>query len=223
MSSTPSGPPTDCTRCGKPEGLCVCTELAALPKLAPRLKCLILQHPQEPDHELGTARLTEILLPGATVRVGLSWPNLAKASGSAAMDPKRWAVLHLGSGVKGPAPAGPGLWFVDKKGALRLEQPKPRDLDGLIVLDGTWSQAKTLWWRNAWMLKLPRAILVPSRKSLYGALRREPRRECVATIEAIAESLTFLGEPAAIGENLRAGFSALLEKKQRPRKPDALP
>jgi hypothetical protein len=30
----------------------------------------------------------------------------------------------------------------------------PSALDGLIVLDGTWSKAKTLWWRNPWLLSV---------------------------------------------------------------------
>jgi len=53
-----------------------------------------------------------------------------------------------------------------------------------VLLDGTWSQAKALWWRNAWMLKCQRVILGPSRPSRYGQLRREPRRDGLSTIEA---------------------------------------
>ena len=43
------------------------------------------------------------------------------------------------------------------------------------MLDGTWSQAKALWWRNAWMLKCQRVILGPAQPSRYGKLRKEPR------------------------------------------------
>ena len=45
-----------------------------------------------------------------------------------------------------------------------------------MLLDGTWSQAKALWWRNAWMLKCQRVILGPKRPSRYGKLRKEPRQ-----------------------------------------------
>jgi type I site-specific restriction-modification system R (restriction) subunit len=54
-----------------------------------------------------------------------------------------------------------------------------------VLLDGTWSQAKALWWRNAWMLKCQRVILGPKRPSAYGKLRKEPRQDglLVATAE----------------------------------------
>src|SRR4051794_27654522 len=35
-------------------------------------------------------------------------------------------------------------------------------LEGVVLLDGTWSQAKALWWRNPWMLKCQRVILNPT-------------------------------------------------------------
>jgi hypothetical protein len=157
------------------------------------------------------------------LKIGLSWPNLSKALGgaeplAAKAEPQRWATLYLGSGVKSGLEKNqalkPGLHFVTKQGNLAPKQPTPQDLDGIIILDGTWSQAKALWWRNAWLLKTRRAVLQPSRKSLYQELRREPRRECLSTIESIAESLLALGEPAETGEKLRGLFSALLQKKR---------
>ena len=52
------------------------------------------------------------------------------------------------------------------------------DIEGIVLLDGTWSQAKALWWRNAWMLKCQRVILGPKRPSRYGQAppRAAPRR-----------------------------------------------
>jgi len=72
-------------------------------------------------------------------------------------------------------------------------------LDGIILLDGSWSQAKALWWRNPWLLKLRRLILAPPRPSLYGTLRKEPRADSVSTIEAAAYSLAAIeGDPALV-------------------------
>jgi DTW domain-containing protein YfiP len=136
---------------------------------------------------------------------------LKKALGKEAT-PSRWIVLYLGSGIKGgtPTPASP-LQFVDRKGDVTTP---PSDIEGVIVLDGTWSQAKALWWRNAWLLKLHRAILTPSRSSLYRELRKEPRRECLSTVETLAETLVALGEPEQTGEELRSLFSHLLDKQR---------
>lgn len=197
-----------CPRCDKRLELCVCETVRPLET---RLHVLILQHPQEPDKDLGSAKLAHLSLPNSTLRIGLSWPNLAKALGRPAEN-QRWAVLYLGSGIKGPS--RPGITFVTKKAEMLNEQASARDLDGIVVIDGTWSQAKTIWWRNAWLLKLRRAVLVPKHKSLYKELRREPRRECVSTIEAIAEALEALGEPQTVSDSLRKTFGELLEKQR---------
>lgn len=201
-----------CPRCEKPTPrLCVCD---AIPALKPRLKVLVLQHPQEPREALGTAKIATLALAGSELRVGLSWANLKRALGHEA-DPKRWAVLYLGSGVKTesgePVKLKPGtLTWVNKKG--RQVAGGAAGLEGLLVLDGTWSQAKALWWRNAWLLKLPRLVLEPGKPSLYGKLRREPRPECVSTLEGIAEALTLLGEKPSVETGLRALFATLVER-----------
>src|SRR4051812_7531837 len=60
------------------------------------LRILVLQHPQEPDKELGSAALLVRALTNARLRVGLSWSSLSKALGEEAK-PSEWAVLYLGS------------------------------------------------------------------------------------------------------------------------------
>ena len=88
-----------CPRCLKPQPLCVCDEIEPV---ANRIALLILQHPQEQDRLLGTARVAAQQFTQATLKVGLSWPSLAKALGASA-DPKRWATLFLGSTRAGGA------------------------------------------------------------------------------------------------------------------------
>jgi hypothetical protein len=85
-------------------------------------------------------------------------------------------------------------------------------IKGLVVLDGSWSQAKTLWWRNAWVLKCRRLVLNPKRPSLYGRLRREPRREGLATCEAVGLALARLEGRPDIEADLTARFGALLDR-----------
>ncbi len=173
---------------------------------------LVLQHPQEPDKDLGSAWLAVQCLQGARLRVGLSWPNLSKAWGEP-VDPSRWGVLYLGSGPSGPSPSQAPLFWTDKKGLPKSTQENRallESLQGLVILDGTWSQAKALWWRNPWVLKLKRLMLSPPQPSLYRELRREPRRECLSTIESIALALDAMGEPAEATTHLRASFNDLL-------------
>jgi DTW domain-containing protein YfiP len=213
-------PPETCDDCLKIKELCIC---ATIKKLKTQHHVLILQHPQEPDKDLGTAQLAHLALPNSTLKIGLSWRNLSAALGRETQN-QRWAVLYLGSGAKlaaGSEKLVPGLNLTNKNGVPfeSREGKKIKDeLEGIIILDGTWSQAKTLWWRNAWLLKVRRAILNPTHKSLYGSLRKEPRRECLSTIESIAEGLNSLGEPANVGDELRGTFSTLLTRYQDEKK-----
>src|SRR5579862_4962563 len=150
--------PQDCARCGKPATLCVCASIAPI---ANRIALLILQHPQEQDRELGTARLAALHLRNATLKIGLSWPSLAKALGRP-VEPKRWAVLYLGSVARNTLPTTREIVAVDSKGAPLADQDAAlKGLEGIVLLDGSWSQAKALWWRNPWVLKCRRIVLNP--------------------------------------------------------------
>jgi DTW domain-containing protein YfiP len=198
-----------CPKCGKPMSLSVCDEIVPIDN---RVALLVLQHPQEQDKLLGTARLAAVSLKNATFRIGLSWPSLAKALGRAA-DPKRWAVLYLGSLRPKDFPAGRDVMALDRKGnPLDDQEEALADIDGVIVLDGTWSQAKALWWRNPWVLKAKRVALNPKRPSLYGALRREPRREGLATIEAAGMLIARLEHRPEIETRLTENFQKMLSK-----------
>lgn len=175
-----------------------------------RIQVVILQHPQEQDRALGTAGLTVRHLRHAVLKVGLSWPSLAKVLGRP-VDPHRWAVLYLGSAKAAAAAPGREIVFLDRKSEPEADQDALlRDIEGVVLLDGNWSQAKALWWRNAWMLKCRRIILGPVRPSRYGRLRREPRRDGLSTIEAAALLVSRLENRPEIETALMASFEKLL-------------
>ena len=202
-----TGAAAECPRCGKPTELCVC---AGIEPIDNRIALLILQHPQEQDRELGTARLTVLHLKRAALKTGLSWQSLAKALGRE-VNPKRWAVLYLGAASAAKLPKDRELTLLDSKGAPLPEQERAlAELDGVIVLDGSWSQAKTLWWRNPWVLKCRRLALNPKQPSRYGKLRREPRREGLSTLEAAALAVARLGRQPEIESALGLSFARLL-------------
>jgi DTW domain-containing protein YfiP len=204
-----------CPRCGKPAALCLC---AGIQPIDNRIAVLILQHPQEQDVALGTARLTALHLKKAALRVGLSWPSLTKLLGRP-VDPKRWAVVYLGSAKPAELGRGREIVLVDRKGAGLPDQDTAlAELEGVILLDGSWSQAKALWWRNPWMLKCRRIVLAPRRPSRYGKLRREPRREALSIIEATALLLSRLEQRPDIEQALTATFEALLNRYRESRR-----
>ncbi|MBU0799669.1 MAG: DTW domain-containing protein [Alphaproteobacteria bacterium] len=203
-------PTENCPQCEKPLKLCIC---AALSPVHNRVQVLILRHPQEQDRVLGTARMTVLQLQNAVLKTGLSWANLSKAWGHPVLDPKKWGVLYLGT-MKTAAPLPPRpLTVINRKGEPAAEQDSVLDdIEGIILLDGNWAQAKALWWRNAWMLKCRRLVLQPPRESFYGSLRKEPRKESVSTIEAAAYTLAALDHDDTLAEKILPPFHALLTK-----------
>jgi len=96
-------------------------------------------------------------------------------------------------------PADPGDWGVLYLGSTR-------------AADRNWAQAKALWWRNAWLTKLRRFVVVPDGPSLYGELRREARPDAVSTIEAVALALSALEDDPTLRPRLLTPFRALLDK-----------
>jgi DTW domain-containing protein len=164
---------------------------------------VVLQHPQEPDVQLGSAALLVRCLKGAELKVGLSWRNHRAALGEDCQ-PSQWWVLNPDSKLV----LRPGEFAVTQGKARLVEPNKPA---GIVLLDGTWSQGKALWWRNPWLLKLKRVTICPASPSLYGSLRREPRAGAVSTIEAAAELARFLGEKEN-GDYLRNSFSGMLRE-----------
>jgi hypothetical protein len=214
-TEAPAAAANDCARCLKPLALCICDTVEPVDN---RIALLILQHPQEQERALGTARLTALHFRNATLKIGLSWPSLTKALGRP-VDPLRWAVLYLGSAHAAQLAPGRDVVVLDRKGAALPDQDAAlAAVEGVIVLDGTWSQAKTLWWRNAWMLKCRRVVLGPSRPSRYGKLRREPRRDGLATIEAAALLLSRLEKRPEIALTLHKNFEHMLERYRTARR-----
>jgi tRNA-uridine aminocarboxypropyltransferase len=175
---------------------------------------LVLQHPQEQDRVLGTARLLVDSLAKARLAVGLSWRNLSHALKEPA-EARNWGVLYLGSAqarvLAHNAKDGQPLIALDRKGERLVDQAAARaELEGMVALDGNWTQAKALWWRNPWLTKLRRFIVVPDRPSLYGDLRRQARPDALSTLEAVALALSVLEGDAALRERLLMPFRALL-------------
>ncbi|MGB6396684.1 MAG: tRNA-uridine aminocarboxypropyltransferase [Bradyrhizobium sp.] len=200
----------DCRHCGKPPPLCICDSIA---RLESRTSLLILQHPQEQDTALGTARLTALHFNNAVLKIGLSWPSLSKALGRPVADPSRWAVLYLGSAKVSDLDTDSEIVAINRKGEREDSQRAILNrIEGIVLLDGTWSQAKALWWRNPWMLKCQRVILGPRRPSRYGQLRREPRRDGLSTIEAAAMLLAALEKRPDIAAALDESFERMLAR-----------
>lgn len=187
--------------------------------MSPKTEIVILRHPREKNNTLGTVGLIQELLPQSIIKTGLSWRGLASILGKEAKHGD-WCVLYLGSkslNVKrsiNPSSNEPLLVLVDRKGVPVIDSAKSvRALKGIVLLDGNWKEAKSLWWRNAWLLKLKRGVLCPKELSAYGSARREPRRESLSTIEAAGLALSAIEGKPEYYEICRESLRTMLRVK----------
>ncbi len=151
----------ECPHCGKPLPLCICDSVTLIES---RVQLLILLHPQAQDKRSAIARLTAQHSINAVVRIGLSWPSLAKALGRPRADPSPLgrALSRLGQG------RGARHRCRDRRhqpqGRARTESTHhPRPHRGHRAARRHLEPVKALWWRNPWMLKCQRVILGPKR------------------------------------------------------------
>lgn len=141
---------------------------------------------------IGTAHMASLCLPNAELHVGLHWRGsqaLARALG----DPSRPAALLY------PGP-----------GAVNVLESPPKGPVTLVVVDGTWSQAKKVVRENPELAALPRFAFTPPRPSEY-RIRREPQDDYVSTLEALVHVLGALEGDPALFEALLRPFRAMID------------
>src|SRR6185436_16830120 len=82
----------------------------------------------------------------------------------------------------------------------------------LVVLDGTWIQARKMLARSRLLQRLPRVAFTPIAPGAY-RIRREPAPHCLATVEAVVQVLGRLeNDPARFLPLLRA-FEQMVEQQ----------
>jgi hypothetical protein len=178
--------------------------------IAHRTQIVIVQHPRERFHPVGTARIAEL---------GLAHCRLER--------PRNPVSQRLD--LAPCAPPGAGLLFPGIPGHFDVPTRSLADLDpeerppALLVLDGTWAQARALYRQNAWLRALPHLRLEPRQPSRY-RIRRPPRRSYLSTVEAIVEALRIF-EPETPGTDaLLAVFDSMIDEQavyaqRSPRRP----
>jgi DTW domain-containing protein YfiP len=182
-------PRSMCGGCDRPLVVCLCSSLR---RLKPATKVLILQHPRESDVAINTARLAERQLEGSELHVGIKLGDVPRFRDRLS------------------DPAAPAILLYPGEGSRDLAEHAPPGPVTLVVLDGTWWQAKKLFQNNPELASLPRYGLSPRSPSRY-RIRREPALHCISTIEAIGEALALLEPGGFDREALLGPFDAMVE------------
>lgn len=179
-----------CYRCMRVAAMCLCDHLNACPN---RTEIHVLQHRRERQHAFGTVRL---------LRLGLANLRIHALPSDVGQHFERPEGFPVDAGVLYPGPESQDLATL-KPG----ERP-----DKLIVIDGTWSQAHRLYRDTSWLRGLPRYGLRPAALSRY-RIRKEPRAECLSTLESTVMALGLL-EPGTPGmDGLLRAFDRMNEQQ----------
>ncbi|MGH7437456.1 MAG: tRNA-uridine aminocarboxypropyltransferase [Polyangiaceae bacterium] len=178
-----------CPRCRRPESVCYCRHVTPIETTT---RVVLLQHPRESDVPIGTARMAALCLPNAELHVGVHWAGSAALTG-ALSDPARPAVLLY-----------PG------EGAIDVASHPPPGPVTLVVVDGTWWQARKVIRQNPELAALPRYTFTPPTPSEY-RIRKEPDAAYVSTIEALVHVLGVLEGDRARFHALLAPFRAMVD------------
>jgi DTW domain-containing protein len=183
-------PRPHCYRCDKPRATCICD---TVPRLNNRTGATILQHPRERRHPLGTARFAELGL--RDVRVLVDYAGRFRGDVAPMSFPPKTGILY-------PSPDATPLPAAGTAGAP----------EHLLVIDGTWHQAKTLYRDMTWLRNYPHYVLNPDAPSRY-RIRREPELSYISTLEALLLAITQLEPELADVEQLLLAFDAMIDQQ----------
>ena len=157
---------------------------------SPLPRLLLLQHEDEADHALNTARLAALGLQQARLEIGERFGELDSWLQEPGIEP---VLLFPGEGAR---PIGQWRAGEDRQTLL-------------VVPDGTWRKARKLLHVNPQLASLPRVCLPDGLQSRY-RLRKAPMPGALSTLEAIVEVLNCWEAPADFSALLRP-FEALIE------------
>jgi DTW domain-containing protein YfiP len=179
-------------RCALPPGYCLCEEV---PHVAARTQIVVVRHIRELEKPSGTTRIAALALPSLTIVEYRDEPG-ARLPDWIAERPYAQGVLvepPEGVGARLAALEGAALLFPTGRALAELTT-RPRTL---VVLDGTWRQARAMYQRIPGAARLP-ALQLVSAASEMTRLRRPIREGERSTLEAIADALDELeGESVA--------------------------
>jgi DTW domain-containing protein YfiP len=164
-----------CYRCFRPSDFCLC---GVIPRVENRTPVLIVQHPRERTHPFGTAKLAALGLERSML--------LVDHAGCLRRDPSALGSLE-GAALLYPHP--------DARDVTTLSAAeRPRKL---VVIDGTWHHARTLY-RDIGVLRALPHLTLPHGLLSDFRIRKQPAPHCLSTIEAIVFALRSL-EPETLG------------------------
>uniref|UniRef100_A0A2K5LYI1 tRNA-uridine aminocarboxypropyltransferase n=1 Tax=Cercocebus atys TaxID=9531 RepID=A0A2K5LYI1_CERAT len=178
----------------RPQKVCLCPFLPAHP-LHISTHLYIIQHPAEENKVLRTVPLLAACLPQdkCKVKIGRRF--------SEERDPELSTVCRK-SGT---------LILYPGAEAANLEEfilDSPVYPSTIIIIDGTWSQAKDIFYKNS-LFRHPKLVQLKTSISSQYVIRMQPTNRCLSTLECAAVALSILEKNNYIQETLLRPLQAL--------------
>jgi len=183
---SPDAPRQICPRCRRPTRVCFCDRLT---QIESQTRVVFIQHPLEAKVAISTCRMAHLSLPNSELHVALDAdeiPGLAQT------------LLQPGTALLFPA---------EDATDVEALQIRPKTL---VVVDGTWDNAKKLFQRSPLLKSLPRIGFVPPAPGNY-RIRKEPAEHCLSTIEAVAQVLEKLERAPGRFTPMLAAFDRMVD------------
>ena len=177
-----------CLQCFRTTELCYCESVGSVQN---RTEILILQHRRERMHPFNTARIVNRTLNNCRLICDRN-DDLAR--------------MPL------PIAENAGLLYPGKDATLLTDLSPAERPDQLVILDGTWHHAKTLYRDIAQLQALPKYRLAPTEPGKY-RIRMEPNATSLSTLEAVSAALTQLEPETDNIDALMVAFNCMIEKQ----------
>ncbi|MBL8922344.1 MAG: DTW domain-containing protein [Myxococcaceae bacterium] len=178
-----------CLRCRRPKRVCWCDAVTPVPS---RTRVVFIQHPREFKVPISTCRMAHLSLPNSELHVAVT------AVGTPALE-----ALCARPGTALLFPLGDDVVDADT-----IDSPPQT----LVVVDGTWANARKLVTNCPLLSKLPRLAFRPDAPSRY-RIRAEPDDDFVSTIEATAIVLEKLERAPGRFLPILTAFDAMVERQ----------
>ena len=162
-----------CERCGRPERVCVCSAFPPEP-FPIDTTVHIMQHPREQDFRL----LTTVPLLAECLPKDKCIIYRGKR-----FSPTKFPTLHDICNLEDTIVLYPSPDAVSIEDYLA---EAPRTNINMVVLDGTWREAKSIYFNNKFLHKLRKVKLCGSFGKSAFVIRTQPNNNSVSTSEAVA-------------------------------------
>ncbi|TNE43677.1 MAG: DTW domain-containing protein [Deltaproteobacteria bacterium] len=189
----------ECLTCNKPQDHCICDTIVPVTH---RTHITIIQHPRERRHPFGTVRILEQALDKLSVH-----PFFPKGSWADEQAQAILQALEVQHGSENIA-----VLYPSKEARLLEDLTASERPEHLIILDGTWFQAKKLYEDLPCLHDLPKVAFSPENPSEY-QIRREPKEHFVSTLEAVVNALQLLEPDNPQVERLMEPFRAMVARQ----------